>query len=123
MNILFVTFYFPPEVGAPQRRIWEFATELKNRGHRIKILTGFPNYPQGKLIPRYRRRLYLRENMDGIEVLRVFHFLGNRRGKLGRAFAEGSFAISASIAALSETAPEVVVVESPPCFPVGWERY
>ena len=119
MNVLFVTFYFPPEVGAPQRRIWEFAAALKKRGHRVKILTGFPNYPHGELIAPYRRGLYLRENMDGIEVLRVFHFLGNRRGKLGRALAEGSFAISASVAALLETAPEVVVVESPSLLS-GW---
>src|SRR3989304_9262538 len=90
MNVLFVTFYFPPEVGAPQRRIWEFAQKLKERGHRVKILTGFPNYPHGKLIAPYRRGLFLRENMDGLEVLRVFHFFGNRRGKWGRALAEGS---------------------------------
>ncbi|MCI0331300.1 MAG: glycosyltransferase family 4 protein [candidate division Zixibacteria bacterium] len=119
MNILFVTFYFPPEVGAPQRRIWEFAVRLKERGHRVKILTGFPNYPQGKLISPYQRRLYLRENMDGIEVLRVFHFLGSRQGKLGRAVAEGSFASSASIAALLEAAPDVVIVESPSLLS-GW---
>ncbi|MGH8003310.1 MAG: glycosyltransferase family 4 protein, partial [Limisphaerales bacterium] len=113
MNILFVTFYFPPEVGAPQRRIWEFAVALKKRGHRVSVLTGFPNYPRGELIPPYRRRLYIRENQDGIEVLRVFHFLGSRQGKLGRALAEGSFAVSASMAALLEPAPDVVIVESP----------
>lgn len=119
MNVLFVTFYFPPEVGAPQRRIWEFATALTKRGHRVKILTGFPNYPHGELIPPYRRRLYVRENLEGIEVLRVFHFLGSRKGKLGRALSEGSFAASASTAALLESAPDVVVVESPSLLS-GW---
>ena len=119
MNILFVTFYFPPEVGAPQRRIWEFAQKLKERGHRVKILTGFPNYPKGKLIAPYRRGLFLRENMDGLEVLRVFHFFGSRRGKWGRALAEGSFAIAGSLAALLESAPEVVIVESPSLLS-GW---
>lgn len=119
MNILFVTFYFPPEVGAPQRRISEFAAALQKRGHRVSVLTGFPNYPRGELIPPYRRRLYLRETIDGIEVLRVFHFLGNRQGKLGRALAEGSFAIFASIVALLEPAPDVVVVEFPSLLS-GW---
>jgi len=119
MNVLFVTFYFPPEVGAPQRRIWEFATALQKRGHRVKILTGFPNYPHGELVAPYRRGLYLHENMDGIEVLRVFHFLGSRKGKLGRALAEGSFAVSASVAALLEPAPDVVLVESPSLLS-GW---
>ncbi|MCI0405742.1 MAG: glycosyltransferase WbuB, partial [candidate division Zixibacteria bacterium] len=119
MNILFVTFYFPPEVGAPQRRISEYAAALTKRGHRVSILTGFPNYPRGELIPPYGRRLYFRENLDGIEVLRVFHFLGSRNGKLGRALAEGSFVLSASIAALLESAPDVVIVESPSLL-CGW---
>lgn len=113
MNLLFVTFYYPPEVGAPQRRIAEYAAELTRRGHRVTILTGFPNYPRGELMTPYRRRPYLRENLDGIEVLRVFHFLGSRRGKLGRALAEGSFAFSASMATLLESAPDAAIVESP----------
>ncbi|HXF49201.1 MAG TPA: glycosyltransferase family 4 protein [Verrucomicrobiae bacterium] len=119
MNILFVTFYYPPEVGAPQRRISEYAAELKRRGHQVSILTGFPNYPRGELIEPYRRRLYLRENLNGIEVLRVFHFLGNRYGKWGRALAEGSFALSASVAVLLETSPDAVIVESPSLLS-GW---
>src|SRR5262249_17067797 len=119
MNILFVTFYFLPEVGAPQRRIQEFAVELQKRGHQVKVLTGFPNYPRGELIPPYRRRLYVRGHLDGVEVLRVFHFLGNRQGKLGRALAEGSFAVSASVAALLEVAPDVIIVESPSLLS-GW---
>jgi len=119
MNILFVTFYYPPEVGAPQRRISEYAAELKKRGHRVSILTGFPNYPRGELLEPYRRRLYLRENLDDIEVLRVFHFLGSRETKWGRALAEGSFAVSALIAVLLKRAPDVVIVESPSLVS-GW---
>jgi glycosyltransferase involved in cell wall biosynthesis len=50
--------------------------------------------------------------MEGIEVLRVFHFLGSRRGQWGRAVAEGSFAFAAA-AALMEATPDAVIVESP----------
>jgi len=113
VNILFVTFYFPPEVGAPQRRIWETAQHLKKRGHRVQVLTGFPNYPRGEIIPPYQRRLFQRENMEGLEVLRVWHGVGNRSGKWGRAFSEGSFAMTSALAALLEAAPDVVIVESP----------
>ncbi len=119
MNILFATFYFPPEVGAPQRRIWETALGLKKKGHSVQILTGFPNYPRGEIIPPYQRRLYQRENMDGIEVLRVWHGVSGRKGKWGRAFSEGSFAFAAILASLLEQAPEVVVVESPSLL-LGW---
>lgn len=113
MNILFVTFYFPPEIGAPQRRIWETAQHLIKRGHRVQVLTGFPNYPRGEIIAPYRRQLFLRENLEGIEVLRVFHLFGGRKGKWGRAVAEGSFFFATALAALLERAPDVVIVESP----------
>lgn len=113
MNVLFVTFYFPPEIGAPQRRIWEFAVRLKEKGHRVSVLTGFPNYPRGKIISPYRRRPHLREDMNGIEVLRVFHAIGGRRGKWGRAVSEGSFALASGLAALLEPAFDAAVVESP----------
>src|SRR5687767_7494549 len=43
MRALFITHYFYPEVGAPQTRILETAKELRNRGHEVTILTGFPN--------------------------------------------------------------------------------
>lgn len=39
MKILFLTQYCPPEVGAPQNRIFEFAKQLKKFGHEVTILT------------------------------------------------------------------------------------
>ena len=43
MNILIVTQYFYPELF----RINYFAQEFQNRGHKVTILTGIPNYPGG----------------------------------------------------------------------------
>ena len=40
MNILIVSQYFYPE----NFRINDLANELKNRGHKIVVLTGTPNY-------------------------------------------------------------------------------
>jgi glycosyltransferase involved in cell wall biosynthesis len=76
-------------------------------------LTGFPNYPRGEIIFPYKRRLFQRENMEGLEVLRVWHGVSGRKGKWGRAFSEGSFAMTSAPAALLEAAPDVVIVESP----------
>ena len=49
MNILIVTQYFFPE----NFRINDFAEEFKNRGHKITVLTGVPNYPNGKFYNGY----------------------------------------------------------------------
>ena len=45
MKILFLTQYFPPEIGAPQNRLYELATRLQNKGAEVTILTAMPNYP------------------------------------------------------------------------------
>lgn len=51
MKILVITQYFWPE----DFRINELVSELKNRGHDIHVLTGRPNYPEGKTYPLYRK--------------------------------------------------------------------
>lgn len=68
MRILFITQWFQPESffkGLP------FAKALKEKGHDVEVLTGFPNYPGGKLYPGYRIRIYQQEIMDGVKVHRV----------------------------------------------------
>ena len=54
-QIVFVTPYYPPEVGAAQVRISETATRLVARGHRVTVLTTLPNYPLGVVPPEYQR--------------------------------------------------------------------
>lgn len=66
MNILIVTQYFMPE----SFRINDLAVALKNRGYNITVLTGAPNYPSGSFFNGYGF-FNRRENMDGIDVIRV----------------------------------------------------
>jgi colanic acid biosynthesis glycosyl transferase WcaI len=68
MRILLLTQWFQPE---PFFKGLPFAKALRARGHDVEVLTGFPNYPGGKLYPGYRVRLWQRESMDGIRVNRV----------------------------------------------------
>src|SRR5512134_3610698 len=68
MRILFVTQWFDPE---PMFKGLAFAKALRKRGHEVEVLTGFPNYPEGRIYPGYGQRLLHREEMDGISVLRV----------------------------------------------------
>jgi colanic acid biosynthesis glycosyl transferase WcaI len=61
MRILFITQWFDPE---PNFKGLQFALALKARGHSVQVLTGFPNYPGGKVYPGYRIRLWQREVMS-----------------------------------------------------------
>ena len=69
MNILFVTQYFPPERGAV-RRLFEFARYFVQNGHEVSVLTAMPNYPDGKVPPKYRGKFFYYEEMDGVKVYR-----------------------------------------------------
>lgn len=66
MNILIVSQYFWPE----NFRINDLALGLLERGHNVTVLTGCPNYPQGKFFDGYG--LFNRkEDYYGVKVVRV----------------------------------------------------
>ena len=94
MRILFITHYFQPEpnffVGLP------FAKELVRRGHEVEVLTGFPNYPGGKIYDGYHVRMLQRENLGGIPINRVPLYPSHDNSSIKRMLCYTSFAISAS---------------------------
>ncbi|MEJ2010175.1 MAG: glycosyltransferase family 4 protein [Acidobacteriota bacterium] len=98
MNILYVSQYFPPEVCAPAIRVNEFTQAWARCGHKVRVLTGFPNHPEGHVHPDYRRKWrqgFAREDHAGVEVLRTWLLPAANRGVWGRAANYSSFALSA----------------------------
>ncbi|MCA9501085.1 MAG: glycosyltransferase WbuB, partial [Nitrospira sp.] len=71
MHLIILTQYYPPEIGAPQARLSAIARHFVQRGHLVTVLTGMPNYPQGKIFPGYGGFIR-RETYEGVEVIRTF---------------------------------------------------
>jgi len=67
MRILIISQYFWPE-NFP---INDLAKGLRQKGHHITVLTGMPNYPEGRFYPGYRAFPIKRERYEGIEIVRV----------------------------------------------------
>lgn len=67
MKILVVTQYFYPETF----RVNALCRELVRRGHRVKVLTAYPQYPQGKIYPGYGFNLPYERRWEGVEVERL----------------------------------------------------
>jgi len=67
MRVLIVSQYFWPE-NFP---INDLAKGLRERGHDITVLTGMPNYPEGRFFPRYRAFPIRRDHYEGIRIVRV----------------------------------------------------
>lgn len=116
MRIRFVTLYFPPEVGAAQRRISELARCLAGLGHEVTVLTGFPNYPSGIKPPEYRGRFCMKETRDGYTIIRLPHYVAPNKGFLRRIMIHLTFALSACLYSLFMKRDDVAYVESPPLF-------
>jgi glycosyltransferase involved in cell wall biosynthesis len=116
MRILFVTHYFPPEVGAPQSRLFDLTSSLGRRGHKVTVLTGFPNYPDGVIHPEYRGRWFQVENSEWMRVVRTAVYPAPNRGVARRLLNHASFALSCIVSSLRAGRADAVVVETPPLF-------
>ncbi len=116
MKFLFLTPYYPPEVGAPQARIHELAARLVRRGHQVQVLTALPNYPSGVVPPEYRDRSGTWEERDGVQVFRTWIYATPNKGFVRRVLAHKSFMLMAILAAPRMGDCDVVYVESPPLF-------
>lgn len=93
MNILVVSQYFWPE----NFRINDLAKGLHERGHKITVLTGIPNYPSGKFFPGYGWFKNTRQNYDGIDVIRVPLVSRGKGGAVRLLLNYLSFALNASL--------------------------
>ena len=116
MNILYVSQYFPPEMGAPSARACELSNHWARAGHRVTVLTGFPNHPTGTIPASYRaafRRLILRENIQGVNVLRTWLLPFPNRKAWERILNYSSFCFSSAITGLGVSRPDVAIGSSP----------
>lgn len=111
MRILLVTQWFQPE---PTFKGLAFAKALQRLGHEVEVVTGFPNYPGGKVYPGYRVRVFQKEIMDGIPVYRGYLYPSHDGSALRRVANYVSFAISSAVLALTRQRPDVVYVYTPP---------
>ena len=66
-HILIVSQYFYPE----QFRINDIASEWVKKGYKVTVLTGIPNYPQGKFYKGYNWFKKRKEIWNGIDIIRI----------------------------------------------------
>ncbi len=92
MRLLIITQWYYPE--PPGFRTQILADELVRRGHSVVVLTGFPNYPNGKIYPGYKQRLWQVEHINGVKVIRVPLYPDHSQTGLRRALNYLSFFLS-----------------------------
>ena len=117
MKLLILTQYFPPEVGAPQNRLFELAVRLQHLGVKITILTAMPNYPQMKIHEGYINKKYLYEEIEGLKVHRASIYVSQSKSIINRLRNYFSFVVSSARIGKSKLDNfDFLLCESPPLF-------
>lgn len=100
MKILLLTQLFEPE---PTFKGLVFAKALQAKGHKVEVLTGFPNYPGGKVYSGYKISWYKKEILDGIVIHRAPLYPSHDSSALKRILNYTSFGLSSAIIGLINT--------------------
>jgi glycosyltransferase involved in cell wall biosynthesis len=92
MKILIVSQYFWPE----NFRINDLVTSFLEKGHEVTVLTGLPNYPDGDLLPEFKKNSATFSEYHGAKIIRIPHILRGK-SKFHLVMNYLTFVISASI--------------------------
>lgn len=96
MKILVVCQYYYPEPF----RISDICENLVRNGHEVTVLTGLPNYPEGRILDNYRHGKNKQETINGVKVIRCYE-IGRGNNKLTLFLNYFSFAVSGSFKAMA----------------------
>jgi len=116
VKILYVSQYFPPEMGAPSARAAELARHWAELGHEVSVLTGFPNHPTGIVPEEWRprlRRVVYHERDGAVDVYRTWLWALPNRKSHERMRNYASFCVSAGLRGLTLPRPDVIIATSP----------
>lgn len=92
-------------------------SELRLRGHEIRVITAYPNYPTGRVFDSYRHRRGWKKE-DGFMIRRCWILAATGTG-MKRLISYLSFLMSSMlplISACRRWRPDYVFIESPPLF-------
>lgn len=91
MRIIIFSQWFDPE---PTFKGLIFARELVQHGFDVEVVTGFPNYPGGRVYEGYKIKLIQRECIDGVQITRLPLYPNHDQSAIKRVLNYASFAAS-----------------------------
>jgi hypothetical protein len=112
-ELLIISHYYPPEMGAASNRIYQLANGLKDN-FSVTVVTPLPNYPEGRLFPGYRGKIKEQRLEKGITVKRLWIFPSKSKNKFVRLLSMLSYSISLALYFAFHSLPKKVIIQSPP---------
>jgi colanic acid biosynthesis glycosyl transferase WcaI len=115
-RVLLITQWFDPE---PTFKGLVFARELVSQGFEVEVITGFPNYPGGKVYAGYKIKLIERQIIDEVNVTRLPLYPNHSQSAIKRVLNYVSFAISVLVYGLFIAKRSDVIYAYHPPLTVG----
>ena len=112
LRILYISHTLPPEPGPTLRPLAQ-AKELEALGHSVLILTTMPHAPLGRIFDGYRHRMFLRESMEGVEILRIWSLPSPNHGVFRRTLSHFSFGMTALLVGLLLSKRDLIISSVP----------
>ena len=122
MNILILTEAFPPEIRSASHLLYELAESLVEKGFKVTVITRFPKDYINKIEEKYISKLFLREKMGGINVIRLNSFSFLRHIPLIRGLSQFVLSGLLVIGGIISGRQDIILAYSPP-LPLGISAY
>ncbi|WP_346883533.1 glycosyltransferase family 4 protein [uncultured Algibacter sp.] len=113
-DILIITSYYPPEIGAASNRIFHLAKGLQKHKFNVSVITPLPNYPKGEIFNEYKGLFKHTLKENDITINRLWIYASNSKNKLLRLIAMLSYSFSLIWFFIWNKTPNTVIVQSPP---------
>jgi len=122
MNILILTEAFPPEIRSASHLLYELAEDLVEKGFQVTVITRFPKNYIDKIDKKYTGKLFSREKMSGINVIRLYSFSFLRHIPLIRGLSQFILSGLLVVGGIVSGKQDIILAYSPP-LPLGISAY
>jgi glycosyltransferase involved in cell wall biosynthesis len=122
MNILILTEAFTPEIRSASHLLYELAESLVEKGFKVTVITRFPKDYINKIDKKYTGKLFYRENMGEINIIRLNSFSFFRHIPLVRGLSQFILSGLLVIGGIVSGKQDIILAYSPP-LPLGISAY
>jgi len=118
MKILIYGINFAPELTGIGKYTGDMALFLAQRGHRVRVVTAPPYYPEWRIWPGYSGGRYQRETWEGVKVVRCPLYVPRRVSGVKRLAHLSTFGLSSLPQVLAQAAwkPDLIFSVAPSIF-------
>lgn len=115
MRFLIIGLNYLPESTSIGPYTADLAQYLQAAGHKVRVITGFPMAPQWKIWDGYQGRLFMREKINSILILRTFLYMPSHPKKVSqRVLFDLTFTLSSLVMGIFAGPADLIIVISPP---------